>query len=211
MSVECSMPVQIQPGQYLLAYAPVLQEILPTALFAQRRENQRLIIAPSIPPLWQPGFELKIRGPLGCGFTLPLNIQHLALADFGSRTGQRLLPLADTILARGGEVVLLSDVPPEHLSAEIELLTLKSLPDVFTWSDYLAVDLPLSQLSGFQQSLRPLVQDHPAKPVEVLLDTPLVCGGSGSCGLCSVYSAHKWIYACKEGPVFPLDTLQESE
>lgn len=211
MTIECSSAVQVQPGQYLHAYAPALQEILPTALFVQQKINQQLVIAPSIPALWQPGFELKLRGPLGCGFNPPSGIQHLALADFSSRTGLRLISLASPILSNGGEVVLLSDTPPDTLPAAIELLPLKSLPEAFTWADYMAVDLHSSQLSNLKQSITLEYLEHQAKPVEVLIDLPLLCGGNGSCGICSVYADHKWKFACKDGPVFPISSLQEEE
>lgn len=211
MNLQCSSAVQIQSGQYLLAYAPVLQEILPTPLFVQARVDQLLQVSPPIPSLWQPGLELKIRGPFGNGFNLPAGARHMALVDYTDRTGSRLRPLADSILSRGGEVALLCDPLPDRISAEIELLSLKSLADVFEWADYLAADLPFSRWPELKQALEAAHPDPTSKPVEVLLDLPLICAGNGSCGLCSVYSDHKWKLACKDGPVFPLDTLSEGD
>lgn len=211
MSVQCAAPLFIQPGQYCLAYAPALQEILPTSLFIQSRKDELLHVSPPIPSLWQPGLELKIRGPFGNGFTLPADVRNLALVDYSYRTGSRLLSLAETVIAKGGEVALLSDLPPENLSAEIELLSLKSLAEAFEWADYLAVDLPFSRWTELQKEIETAHPDPTTKPVEVLLDLPLICAGNGSCGLCSVYSDHKWKLACKDGPVFPLASLAEGE
>ena len=37
---------------------------------------------------------------------------------------------------------------------------------------------------------------------QVLVRTPVPCGGAGECGVCAVTFRSEWRLACKDGPVF---------
>jgi len=59
------------PGQYLLVYDPASNDPLPTPVFNVGSIPGGFLAAPPIPPMWQPGTTLSLRGPLGRGFSLP--------------------------------------------------------------------------------------------------------------------------------------------
>ena len=63
--IACPPRLAFKPGQYLLASAPGLSEVLPTVLFPAQIEADTLLLAPPLPPTWLPGVALKLRGPLG--------------------------------------------------------------------------------------------------------------------------------------------------
>ncbi|MEI6290416.1 MAG: hypothetical protein WCP19_08295, partial [Chloroflexota bacterium] len=84
------------------------------------------------------------------------------------------------------------------------------------WADYLAVDTLRSQLPDL---LPRLLSDprtaalHSGPPIpravsaQVLVRTPLPCGGIAACGVCAVHltgSSRDYRLACKDGPVFQL-------
>ena len=42
---------------------------------------------------------------------------------------------------------------------------------------------------------------------QVLIQTPIACGGLAECGVCAVQARRGWKMACKNGPVFELEEL----
>src|SRR5690606_19518399 len=90
------------PGQYLQVHDPTDNETaIATQLFAAgwqpstaHGDVAELAVAGPLPARWQPGHELRARGPLGRGFSLPPHTRRLALAAWGHNAA-RLLPLAD--------------------------------------------------------------------------------------------------------------------
>jgi hypothetical protein len=208
--IECASTLRPTPGQYLLAQVESSQQILPVPLFIESFETATLVVPPPVPPEWFPGLELSLRGPLGCGFHLPSAARRLLLTDLGNHHGHRLLSLVDSA-GHPLETVLLTDNPPSDLPVEIEVLPPKSLGEILPWADFAAFELPLHQL----KSLRGLsglssLSEFPVH-CEALIDTPLICGGIASCGVCSVRLNHGWALACKDGPVFRLNQLSEDE
>jgi len=209
--IICDTQLHPTPGQYLLARAPGSQQILPAALFVRLVDGSELTLAPPVPVDWLPGSEVYLHGPLGNGFHPPATMRHLVLADLSAKQGQRLLQLASEAAETVVETVLLSDSPPDDLPFEIETLPLKSLGEVLSWADYLAVEMTLAQL----KLLRDLAGVHSNREFhasyEALIETPLICGGIAACGVCSVRVNGHWLLACKDGPVFRLNQLGEEE
>ena len=97
--LSCPPEIAPAPGQYLLAspspaswLAAAGMEPLAVPLFAAGNPADGLLLSPPLPPAWQPGLELNLRGPLGRGFRLPPYARHLALAALDA-TPARLLPM----------------------------------------------------------------------------------------------------------------------
>jgi hypothetical protein len=208
--LNCSSPVHPTPGQYLPATAEHTSQILPIPLFPLSFENNSLIVTPPISPGWSPGMDLSLRGPLGNGFHFPAQSRHLLLADLTPHHGWRLLSLARSN-PHPVETVLLTDSAPEDLPVEIEVLPLSAFSEILAWADYVAVELLLPQLSDLVNlaGLRSVSEFPPY--CEALVDTPLICAGIASCGVCSVQVNHRWALACKDGPVFRLNQLSGEE
>lgn len=207
--ISCPTEMRFTPGQYLLAYSPAdmavarAEPVFPTVL-----SDTTLHLAPSLPQAWFPGTELVVRGPLGNGFRLPEGVSHLALAVFGA-TPSRLLPLARQALSWDGAVTLFCDLPPAaDLPAALEVYPLQELPGMLDWADFLAIDIPLVVLPDLRPRLGLAPTSRLRCAAQVLVQTSLLCGGAGVCGICSV-PAHKggWKHACVDGPVFDLDVL----
>ena len=211
MRLACESPLHPLPGQYLLARTAGMQQIIPIPLFCRAVEGMDLIVAPPVPTDWLPGTEIYLRGPLGNGFHPPATMRHLVLADLSGNQGQRLLQLASDVVETTVETALLSDSAPDELPIEIEFLPIKALNEVLAWADYLAVEVPLGQL-GVLRDLAGLqsIREFPMQS-EALVDAPLICGGIGACGVCSVKVSGRWQLACKDGPVFRLNQLSEEE
>lgn len=211
MRLECTSPLHPLAGQYLMAYTDAAQQILSLPVFVQAMAGKELVIAPPVPADWLPGVEIMLRGPLGSGFHPPSTFKHLALADLSNHRGSRLLRLASELADRNIETVLLSDAAPEELPVEIEFLPLKSLNEVIAWSDYLALELPLSQMGLLHHLAGVSANTEFPASAEALIDTPMICGGMASCGVCSVRSNGHWLFACKDGPVFRLSQISGEE
>ncbi len=215
--ITCPAELRPGPGQYLLAHAPGRDEALPVSLFGARGfplqadgspAPGELELAPPLPHGWTAGMRLTARGPFGRGFNLPASARRLGLVGLRPNP-YRLLPLADVALAQGAAVTLYTRSVPARLPPEVEVLPLESLSEALAWADFLAFDLAPAALSGLKKrfSLAP----HTPMPVpsQVLVDVPMPCGGVGECGLCAVEVRRGWRLACKEGPVFDLNELEE--
>lgn len=195
------------PGQYLLAHAPHDSgAVLAAVLFSASPHAGAFTAAPPIPETWQLGTPLHLHGPLGKGFRLPGQVRNLALAALGS-TLSRLLPL----LSLAENPALFTASPPPHLSASLpsslEINPLADLPAALPWADFLALDLPLERLPELPKILG-LSQNRPLScPAQVLIFTPMPCGGLADCGVCAVNNGRKYWFACKDGPVFDVKDL----
>lgn len=197
----------VKPGQYLLAHAPGLPETLPSVLFPSRIAKDEITLAPPLPPAWQPGTALNLRGPLGKGFHLPSAARRVALAALDAHPF-RLLPLIAPALAQGTEIALFTPLIPPGLPPEVEVLPIHALQEAPAWADYLAIDLPQAALPGLQTRLGLKPGRSLACAAEVLLLADMPCGGLAECGVCAVKTHTGWRYACKDGPVFDFATLE---
>jgi NAD(P)H-flavin reductase len=211
LRLEGSALLQTQTGQYFQAFASNSTELLPVSLYPCGSEADQSLYSGDFPKSWQPGTELHIRGPRGNGFHLPPLARRIALTTLDEVSINRLLPLAEQALKNGAEVTLLTNTHPAQLALEIEVLPLGELGQIKTWADYLAAIIPYDKLTDFNTALVLI----PGRPIpfyaEVMLNVSMICDESSTCGVCAVYTAKGWRYACKDGPVFTLEELSAEE
>ena len=206
--LSCPADAVPPPGQYVLAWAPDdAQAPLATALFAAETSNLGFLAVPPLPPCWQPGTLLELRGPLGRGFNLPAPIHRLALAALGD-TLARLMPLIPPSLAQDVAVALFTDRPLPFAPPALEIYPVQDLPGALAWADFLALDLPAGRLAGLRQDLHLKPDEVLPCPAQALIRTEMPCGGLADCGVCALPAHRKWKLACKDGPVFDLRNLE---
>ena len=204
--IRCDPRLVPAPGQYLLAWAdPDSDAPLATPIFSAGLCPGGFTPAPPLPTNWLPGARLNIRGPLGKGFQLPPAARFVALAAFGKNPA-RLLALTEPALAQNAALALLTDNPPEDLPTAIEISPLSALAETLRWADYLALDAPRAALPALMQFIGAAAYSRDG---QVLVETPLPCGGMGECAACAVSLRKSYKLACKDGPVFDLKTLRE--
>jgi hypothetical protein len=205
------------PGQYLLAQDPASDSLLPAPVFNAGSIPGGFLAAPPVPQTWQPGTTLSLRGPLGRGFSLPISARRVALVVLGE-TPARLRPLLMASLEQSAALVLVSDLDLPDLPPEVEIQPVSALAEVAQWADYLAIDIVRESLPGLREMLGLSEQARAGEaqavsprrapgPNEVLVVTPMPCGGLAECGACAVTTRRGWKMACKDGPVFDLDEL----
>lgn len=207
--VDCPPVMRPAPGQYLLAYAPELNDLLPTALFStvDDHENIHWLAVGSMPTTWSVGTQLRMRGPIGRGFHLPVSAHSLALAVVDVDLS-RLLPLVDQGIRQGAGVTVFSDHFSQDLPASVEVLPLASLPEAVAWADYIALDLDVERLGDWRSLLGLSSGERSPVAGEILVRAPMPCGGRGPCGVCSLRTRLGWQLICRDGPVFPLVDLE---
>jgi dihydroorotate dehydrogenase electron transfer subunit len=139
----------------------------------------------------------------------------VALGDTSARL--KLLLLA--ALEQNASVVLVSDLDLTDLPSEVEIQPLSALTEITQWADYVALDILREFLPGLREKLG-LSEHCPCRePVgarrqarigfeaQVLVVTPMPCGGMGECGVCATRVRRGWKMACKDGPVFDFNEL----
>lgn len=209
--ISCPADLVPAPGQYLLASAASSSDPLPVPLFSTEFTLQGVAMAPSshftaaspIPETWLPGFEIALRGPLGRGFELPATSRKVALVPFGV-PADRLKALIRPALGQGAAVVLVSDTDGERLPDEVEIQPFSVLEEVLAWADYVAFDVSRENLPGLRERLEKVTQVAAGREAQVLVRTPVPCGGVAECGVCAVKLKSSPKLACKDGPVFDL-------
>lgn len=195
------------PGQYFQVFAPGCSQTAAVSLFLAGGNHDSLDLTGEIPSDWNPGKKLRWRGPLGHGFELPAKVEKTAFVPW-LNPGLVLLPLLEKALGQQAAVTWYSRQVPDWLPPQVEVLPPESLPDAVNWAEYIAITCDLKHLSDLTAALGGKPTDHPKCRIEVLVHTPLVCGGSGACGVCSVKIRRGWKLACKDGPVFALEQLE---
>lgn len=208
LRIPAAPNLNLLPGQFFQAYAPGFDEPAATSLFLAQEHSSSWDLTGSIPPNWNPGTRLRWRGPLGHGFTLPVKVRKAAFVPWLDH-GLTLLPLVHQALSHQAAVVWYSHQVPDWLPHQVEVLTPDSLPEAQMWADYIALTCDLVHFASLRQAL---VMDGASSlkcEAEVLVKTPLICGGSGECGVCSVKTRRGWTLACKDGPVFAFEELEE--
>jgi len=207
VTVSALPHLSLSPGQYFLAFAPGRDEPAATALFLTASGETVWRLNGFIPPAWQPGTRLCWRGPLGRGFRFPPSARRVALAPWAGSTDS-LAPLVNEALSQNAAVVWYSDRLPAYLPASVEVLPLDTLAEVWNWADYLALECDLRDLPRLAAALGWDGIRRPGCLTEILLHTPLTCGGMADCGVCAVRTRRGWKMACKDGPVFDLAELE---
>jgi NAD(P)H-flavin reductase len=194
------------PGQYFLASSEEVETALPTVLYHFKTNQTGSLFSGLLPNSWLPSMELAIRGPLGNGFTRPVQFRKVALAVIPGANITPLLSLASELLQDHMEVALLMDSAPNMLAPEIELLPLNAIQDATSWADTFFVITPLELINETVKLFSDRAQLF--KPIEIMVQTSYVCGGMAECGVCSVLTKKGWKLACKAGPVFSMKDLE---
>ncbi len=204
--IDCPPELVPAPGQYLLADLIRSDSPLAEPIFPSEANSSGFIAAPPIPGTWRPGSILHLRGPLGRGFTLPASSRQVALVAF-QNSPAALLALLGKALKLQAEVVLLDDHPPEALPLQVEVQPLASLSEVFEWADYVAVDVRRESLADLQSSLNFMARLKNRPETQILVHTPMPCGGLARCGVCTVTNNRKSLLVCETGPVFDYEEI----
>jgi len=199
--ISCPAKLIPSPGQYLLAGTASSSDLLPVSLFST--ESTPESFTASAPEMWTPGTEVYLRGPLGRGFILPVSVRKVALIAFDVSPA-RLRGLIQPALKQGAAVVLVCETSEDNLPDAVEVQPLSALNDVFAWADYVAFDISRENLFEIRESLIGVDQMSLKAEAQVLVHTPMPCGGVAECGVCTVTTKSNGKLACKDGPVFDL-------
>ncbi|NWG35299.1 MAG: hypothetical protein HXY42_12745 [Chloroflexi bacterium] len=199
--IACPANLIPAPGQYLLAGSASPLDPLPVPLFSTESTPFGFTAAPPVPSAWMPGTNLSLRGPLGRGFTLPHTARKVALIPFDD-DASRLRGLMVPSLNQGAAVVLLGDSDMGNLPDAVEVQPFTALEEVLAWAEYAAFDVLRESLPGLSKRLGGSNWAAAGKEAQVLVQTPIPCGGIGECAVCAVTFKSGWKLACKEGPVF---------
>jgi dihydroorotate dehydrogenase electron transfer subunit len=197
-----SCPANLIPnaGQYLLA-SDGSESPLPVTLFYTDSAPQGFVAVTPAMNSWSPGQSLHLRGPLGRGFSLPLSARRVGLVAFDD-SAARLKGLVGPALKQEAAVALVGASAAGSLPDDVEVQPLSALDDILGWADYLAFDLARENLPQLRERLG---KTNPAAlgiSAQVLVLTPIPCGGIAECGVCAVTLKSEWRLTCKDGPVF---------
>ena len=203
--ISCPASLVPSPGQYLLA-SDGSDSPLPVSIFSTDSTLQGFLASAPIPDSWAPGREIHLRGPLGRGFSLPGSARKVALVALASPPS-RLQGLIAPALKLGAAVVIVTGFASDSLPDEVEIQPISALGEIVAWADYLAVDVTRENLPGFRDCLGSLKPAWAGKEAQVLIRTPMPCGGIADCGVCAVTLRSGSELACKEGPVFALKDI----
>ncbi len=198
--ISCPPALRPSVGQYLIA-SDTAGSPLPVPLFYTDFAPEGFICATPVLEVWVPGQDVYLRGPLGRGFTLPPAARKIALVAFDGQPW-RLKGLIRMALKQGGSIVLVSDESVDHLADEVEVQPLAALPEIVEWADYMAFDLARENLMRLQERLGSGRRTAALSEAQILIRSPMPCGGVAECGVCAVSLRSGWELACKDGPVF---------
>jgi hypothetical protein len=212
--IDCRESLVPNPGEYILAYNPeesnaaLGRPLFQVGTLGITDDPDSPFLGP-IPPSWNPGARLTLRGPLGHGFRIPGEVRRLALAAFGDTTA-RLLPLIKPAIQTGADITIFAPTTLQFgsLPPAVELQPLNALPENLSWATYLALDIPVESLPNLRKALGLDAHDHIPCPAQVLVWTAMPCGGLADCGACAVPTRKAGTkLACKDGPVFNLNDI----
>jgi dihydroorotate dehydrogenase electron transfer subunit len=198
--ISCPETLIPGPGQYLLA-GHDQDSLLPVPIFHTDSAPQGFI-GPAFED-WKPGDVLTLRGPMGRGFSLPASARKVGLVAFDSPPS-RLKGLIPPALRQDASIVLLCDSSTDHLPDVVEVQPVLAMREIFQWADYIALDVDRTNLGRLKEKLQEAGPRVVLPRAQVLVRTPMPCGGLADCGVCAVTTRSDWKLACKEGPVFDL-------
>ena len=196
--ISCPETLVPAPGQYLLA-SDASDSPLPVPIFYTDFAPAGFISLAA--DHWKPGDELNLRGPLGRGFSLPAAAHKVALIAFDDAP-VRLRGLIRPALAQSASVVVVTNSAGDSLPDDVEVQPLASMREVIEWADYVALDVSRENVSELREKLLQRNQIAAVKDAQVLIRTPMPCGGIADCAVCAVNTRSFWKMACKDGPVF---------
>lgn len=211
--IACPANLVPSPGQYLLA-GDGSDVPLPFPLFYTDSAPRGFIAAAPVLNLWNPGLDLRLRGPLGRGFTMPFAARKIGLIAFEASVA-RLKGLIRPALKQDAAIVLVCDSNLENLPDDVEVQPMSALNDIVEWADYVACDIPRENLQQVREQLTEIHKlmigkarvEQGRNAAQVLIYTPVPCGGVADCGVCAVILRSGWKLACKDGPVFDWNDL----
>ncbi|MBL8076375.1 MAG: hypothetical protein JNM55_00310 [Anaerolineales bacterium] len=201
--LDCPPNLIPTPGQYLYAHAIASDSPLPVPVYFYDSAPQGFRIAPPYPSNWTIGSKLTLRGPLGHGFSIPVTSRKVALVAFDDSPARLhgLIPLA---LKNEMETVLVCNPPVGDMPEDVEVQPLQALGEICKWADFIALDVARENLNQLKEVIFGQWQLSAVREAQVLIRTPMPCGGLAECGVCAVGIHHDWQMACKDGPVFVL-------
>lgn len=200
LRVACRAQLVPAPGQYLLA-SDGSDSPLPVPLYYTDSAASGFITAAPAAAAWVPGTELYFYGPLGRGFSLPLAARRVGLVAWDGSPA-RLRGLIRPALNQDAGVVLVCESAPDNVPDDVEVQPLSTLSDILEWADYVALDVTREKLHPLKEQMGKQRQRAAAIGAQVLIRTPIPCGGIADCGVCAVTLRSDWKLACKDGPVF---------
>jgi hypothetical protein len=198
--IACRANLVPSPGEYLLS-SDKSDSALPVPIFYTDSSPQGFIAAGPIPDSWTPGQEIYLRGPLGRGFGPPNTARRVGLVALDG-SPSRLHGLIRPALSQSAAVVLVSDSRLESLPDEVEVQPVSALSEIIEWADYVAFDLARENLPELRERFFSGMQGKFPFESQILVRTPVPCGGIADCGVCAVTVKFGWKMACKDGPVF---------
>ena len=201
--ISCSDELVPSPGQYLLA-GHGSDSVVPVPIFHTDSAPQGFI-GPALDS-WKPGDVLFLRGPLGRGFALPASARKIGLVAFDGPPS-RLRGLIPPALKKNASIVLLCNSSTDNLPDEVEVQPLVALGEILQWADFLALDVECESLPDLLKRFGERMPFQVLRGVQVLIHTPMPCGGLAECSVCAVTTKSEWKMACKDGPVFNLSEL----
>jgi hypothetical protein len=202
--IACPARAIPAPGQYVrVVDSRNPDDALAWTVFPGEISADSFVAAAPLPLAWTPGIELNLCGPLGQGFHISQGAHRIALAALGESVS-RLLPLAAAALAVDASIAIFSDGPLPSLSSSLEIYPLAALPESLSWTEFLALDLPLQKLAELRLTLGLANDQVLICPAQALIFTPMPCGAAAECGACAVPAHRGWKLACQDGPVFDL-------
>ena len=198
--VTCPPNLVPEPGQYVLA-SDGTDSPLPVPLYYTDSAPQGFVAVTPAASRWVPGLVLDLRGPLGRGFSMSLAARKVGLVAFDDSPA-RLRGLIRPGLKQEAAVVLVSSSAPDNLPDDVEVQPLSTLNEILAWADYVAFDVARENLHQLQEQVGRQNQVIARLGAQVLVRTPVPCGGIAECGVCAVNVKSEWKLACKDGPVF---------
>jgi hypothetical protein len=198
--ISCPRTLIPAPGQYLLVHSPASDDPLAVPVFSAGLSADGFLAASPLPSAWIPGTSIHTRGPLGHGFVLPANVRRVTLAAWDVSPAY-LLGLIPAAQAQDAAIVLVCEEPPDDLPSDLEIRPLAALEEICQWADYLAL---AATREGWRERVRNGDQPKVTREAQVLIVTPMPCGGLAKCGVCSVDVKRGMELACEDGPVFGL-------
>jgi hypothetical protein len=202
--IACPAELIPDTGQYLMAAEKGAVQATP--LFLASYQDKGFLTPKPYPPIWKPGTDLTLFGPLGHGFRLPADAQRLVFVAFGDSIS-RLLPLVTGLKSTNSSLTLFSDVRASDLPPAVEAYPMEDLPEYFDWADFFVVDSPLLRLEELAQIFNVFPNQLNGLRGQVLVHTGMPCDGIGKCGVCAVRVNRTWELACEVGPVFDLSAV----
>ena len=209
LRISCPPVLVPSPGQYVLAGDGSTLS-LPVSLFYTESAPQGFIAVTPAETPWRPGTRLSLKGPLGRGFSLRSSFRKVGLIAFDGSPA-RLKGLIAPALRQEAAIVVVCASSPDSLPDEVEVQPLSALTEILEWADFLAVDVQRENLQLLRERMGRLKQLTVGHQTQVLVHTPVPCGGIADCGICAVTVKSGWAMACKDGPVFDWKDLQESK